>query len=172
MKQSPLIAGAVLASILGLTGCGLKKDTKAAEAEIDRFHKHWNAGEFKDVYDEAHMNFRNSQSAEQTAATLTRVKSNYGEFKSAKQRTWGFNSDHGMTDIRLKYDSSYGHGNAVEAFVYRMSGDKALLLGYDIMSPETAAKREAAEKSERDAKRKADEEKRKSNREPRKKPGG
>ena len=58
----------------------------------------------------------------------------------------------------------------MEAFVYRLSGDKALLVGYDIMSPETAKKREAEENAEREAKRKSEEEKRKAEREARRQP--
>jgi hypothetical protein len=175
MKHSRLFAGAALALILALSGCGLKKDTKAAEAEIDRFHKHWNADEFQAVYDEAHADFRNSQSADATAATLKRVKGNYGDFKSATKRSWGFSSDHGVTNITLKYDSAYDRGSAVETFIYRMAADKPLLVSYDIMSPETAKKREAEEKAEREAKRKSEEEKRKTERDARKeakKPNG
>ena len=168
MKHSRLHAGAALALVLGLAGCGLKKNTKAAEAEVDRFHQHWNAGEFKAVHDEAHANFRSAQTADQTVATLERVKRNYGAFKNTTKRSWGFSSDNGMTDIKLKYDSVYEHGSAVEAFLYRMTGEKALLVSYDIMSPETAKKREADEKTEREEKRKADEEKRQAEREARK----
>ena len=167
MKHLPLLTGAALALALGLSGCGLKKDTKAAEAEVERFHKHWNADEFQAVYDEAHADFRKSQSADETVATLKRVKQNYGEFKSATSRSWGFSSDNGVTDVKLKYDSAYANGSAVEAFVYRMTGDKPLLVSYDIMSPETAKKREADENAAREAKRKADEEKRKAEREAR-----
>lgn len=159
---------------LALSGCGLKKDTKAAEAEIDRFHKHWNADEFKAVYDEAHGNFRNSP-VDQAVATFERVKKNYGAFQSTTKRSWGFSSDNRVTDIKLKYDSAYDKASAVEAFVYRMAGEKALLVSYEIMSPEVAKKREADENAEREAKRKADEEKRKAEREARKqpkKPGG
>jgi predicted transposase YbfD/YdcC len=170
MKHSSLLAAVALASIIGVSGCGLKKDTKAAEAEVDRFHKHWNADEFKAVYDEAHANFRNSQTADEITATLQRVKRNYGAFKSAVRRSWGFSTDNGVTDVKLKYDSAYENGSAVEAFVYRMSGDKALLVSYDIMSPETAKKREEDEKAQRDEKRKAEEEKRKAEREARRSP--
>lgn len=161
--------------VLGLSACGLKKDTRAAEAEVDRFHQHWNAGEFKAVYDEAHMNFRDAQTADRTIATLERVKRNYGVFKSTTKRSWGFSSDNGVTDIKLKYDSAYEHGSAVEAFVYRMTGEKPLLVSYDIMSPETAKKREAEETAAREAKRKSEDEKRKADREARKeakKPNG
>jgi hypothetical protein len=168
MKHSLLLSGAAALALLGLAGCGLKKNTKAAEAEVNRFHQHWNADEFKAVYDEAHANFRNAQTSDQTAATLERVKRNYGAFKNTTKRSWGFSSDNGMTDIKLKYDSTYEHGSAVEAFVYRMAGDNALLVTYDIMSPETAKKREDEENAAREAKRKSDEEKRKAEREARK----
>jgi hypothetical protein len=169
MKHLPFAAAAAFALILGLTGCGLKKDSKAAEAEIDRFHQHWNADEFKAIYDEAHANFRN-KSAEDTVATFTRVKDVYGPFKSATKRSWGFSSDKGVSDIKLKYDSTYDRGSAVEAFVYRTTGGKTLLSSYEIMSLEAAKQHEAEEKAEREAKRKADEEKRASEREARKEP--
>ena len=68
------------------------------------------------------------------------MKQNYGAFKSATRRSWGFSSDDGVTDVKLKYDSTYEKGTAVEAFVYRMSGEKALLVKYDIMTPENAKK--------------------------------
>ena len=97
MKHSLLFAGAALASVIGLSGCGLKQNTKAAEAEVDRFHQRWNADEFKAVYDEAHINFRNSQSADVTIGTLQGVKHNYGAFKSATRRSWGISSDNGVT---------------------------------------------------------------------------
>ena len=58
----------------------------------------------------------------------------------------------------------------MEAFVYRMTGEKPLLVSYDIMSPAAAKKREADENAEREAKRKSDEEKRKAEREARKQP--
>ena len=170
MKHSSLLATAALALFAGLAGCGLKQNTKAAETEVDRFHQHWNADEFKAVYDKAHANFRNSQSADVIIGTLQGVKRNYGAFKGAIRRSWGFNTDNGVTDVKLKYDSAYENGSAVEAFVYRMSGDKALLVSYDIMSPESAKKHEEADKAEREAKRKADEEKLKTEREARKSP--
>ena len=170
MKHSPVVAGAALAFVLAVSGCGLKKDTKAADAAVDQFRQYWNADEFKAIYNEAHKNLRNTRSADEIVAMLERGKQNYGAFKSASRRSWGFNSDNGVTNIKLKYDSAYERGSAVEAFVYRMTGDKALLISYDIMSPETAKKLEEAEKAEREAKRKADDEKRKAEREARKQP--
>jgi hypothetical protein len=153
MKHLPFVAGATLALIFGLCGCGLKKDTKAAEAAIDRFHQHWNADEFKAIYDEADASFRN-KSAEDIVATFTRIKGVYGPFKSATKRSWAFNTDKGMSDIKLKYDCIYERGSAVEAFIYRMTGGKALLSGYEIMSLEAAKQHEADEQAKgKDAKK-------------------
>ena len=157
--------GLTLALALGLAGCGVAKNTKVAEAEVDRFHQRWNEGEFQTVYDEAHMQFRAAQPAEAMITTMQAVKKNYGNLKSSTRRSWGFNSNEGVTDVRLSYDSAFDHGAAVEAFLFRMTGEKALLVSYDIMTPETAAKREAEKKEASDAKRKAEEAQRKASRE-------
>ena len=168
MKITRIAKGLALALMLGLAGCGLAKNTKVAEAEVDRFHQRWNAGEFQAVYDEAHMNFRNAQPAEAMINTMQAVKKNYGNLKSSTKRSWGFNSNAGMTDVRLSYDSTFDHGNAVEAFLFRMTGEKALLVSYDIMTPETAAKQEAEKKVATDAKRKTEADKRQAERDARK----
>ncbi len=170
MKHLLIILQATIAAgiIAGIAGCGVAKNTKVAEAEVERFHQHWNKNEFQAVYDEAHMQFRSAQPAAQLLATLERVKKNYGDLKSASKRSWGFNSDKGNNDIRLSYDSAYEHGSAVEEFLYRMTGDKALLLSYDIMTPENAAKREEEKKAARDAKREAEKAERDAKRDARK----
>jgi hypothetical protein len=165
------MAEAAVGLVLALSGCGSNEDTKAADAAVDRFHQHWNAGAFKTTYHEAHKNLRNTRSADEIIAMLERGKQKYGAFRSGSRRSWGFESDKGVTNLKLKYDSVFENGSAVEAFVFRMSGDKALLVSYDIMSPATAKKLEDAEKAEREAKRKADEEKRQAERDARTSPG-
>ncbi len=154
--QSAIVA----ALLLGMAGCGMSKNTKAAEAAVERFHRHWNANEFQAVFDDAHMQFRAAETPDRLKTALKNVKQHYGDLKSSSKRSWGFNTDKGITDIKLSYDSSYTHGNAVEEFIYRMSGDHALLLAYDIMSPEDAAKRDKERKAARDEKREADKTKR------------
>ena len=168
MKLMRIAKGLALVLVLGVAGCGLAKNTKVAEAEVDRFHQRWNAGEFQAVYDEAHMEFRKAQPAEAMINTMQAVKKNYGNLKSSTRRSWGFNSNGGVTDVRLSYDSAFDHGAAVEAFLFRMTGDRALLVGYDIMTPETAAKQEAEKKEAGDAKRKAEADKRQAERDARK----
>ena len=172
MNKIPTITLSALITLLlfGLTGCGLAKNTKKVDAEVDRFHQHWNADEFQAVFDEAHMNFRNAQPASSLLSTFERIKKNYGKLQTSKRRSWGFNTNNGVTDIKVAYDSAFDRGSAVEEFVYRMNGDKPLLLSYDIASPETVAKREAEKKEEREEKRKAEEEERKAKREAAKKP--
>lgn len=144
MNQTRVIAGAAFALIFGLLGCGESKEQpNPAKAEVERFHRLWNAGEFKAVYDDAHINFRNSQTDDEAVANLERMKRSYGQFKSATKKSSTLSSEYSVTDISLYYDSVYDRGSAVEVFVYRMIGDRALLISYDIMSPEAAKKRDA-----------------------------
>ena len=69
-----MVKGLALALVLGLAGCGVAKNTKVAEAEVDRFHQHWNAGDFQAVFDEAHMRFRAAQPVEAMITTMQTVK--------------------------------------------------------------------------------------------------
>lgn len=155
-RWSCFLLGAGLVLLVALDGCSLAKNTERAEAAVEEFHARWNAGQFREVFDTAHMDFRKAQPVETLLAQLEAVKKNYGAFQSAKKRSWGFNSDDGNTDVRLTYDSSFEHGNAVEEFLFRMTGDRALLLSYDIARPEVAAQREAERKAAREAKRDAE----------------
>jgi Rad3-related DNA helicase len=169
MKTLRIVKGLTLALAIGLAGCGLGKNKKAAEAEVDRFHQHWNASEFQAVFDEAHLQFRAAQSAETMITTMQTLKKNYGDLKSSKRRGFGFTSNEGATDIKLSYDSAFEDGAAVETFLFRMTGGKALLVSYDIVTPETAARQEAETKQLTEAKRKAREEERKATRDAEKK---
>ena len=154
MKHSLRLAGAALILVLGLAACKSEKPaavdpfdpdkgTTAAEGEVERFHRLWNADEFKAVYDDAHEKLRKSQTAEEYVAKLEQVKGNYGAFKSTKKRRSGVSSDKNENIIKLSYDSTYERGSAVEVFAYRMTTYRALLYSYDIMSPEEAKKQEA-----------------------------
>lgn len=147
MNHTQVIAGAAFALVFGLSGCGSKEQTTVADAEVERFHRLWNVDEFKAVYDDAHMNFRNSQTDAEAVANLERLKGTYGEFKSATRRSATSTSDHSVTDLSLYYDSVYDRGSAVEVFVYRITGNKALLLSYEMLSPEAAKNLEPDKKA-------------------------
>lgn len=154
--------------VLGLSGCGADEQATVADGEVDSFHKLWNAGEFEAVYDDAHVNFRNSQTDEEAVAKLERMKRSYGQFKSATRKSVTFSSDQNTPDLTLNYESVYEQGSAVEVFVYRITGKQALLVSYDIMSPEAAKKRGVDKEAAHETERKALEEKLKAEAEARK----
>ena len=147
----------LLGIALALCGCSVSQSTEKAEAAVNEFHQRWNSGQFREMFDNAHMDFRRAQPFEVVANQMEALKRNYGAFQSAKKRSWGFSSNNGNTDVRLTYDSSFEQGNAVEEFVFRRTGDRALLLSYDIARPEVAAKREEERRAKREADRQAKE---------------
>ena len=134
--------------IFGLFGCGESTEQpNPAEAEVERFHRLWNADEFKPIYDDAHISFRDSQTADVAVANLERMKQSYGQFKNSTKRSSTLTAtDLSVTDLTVNYDSVYDRGSAVEVFVYRITGDRALLLNYEILSSEAAKKRDADKK--------------------------
>jgi len=141
---------ALVLVVVVLSACAPKDDTKKAEAEVDRFHQRWNQWDFTGVYNDAHKNFRAAQNPQTTISQLQSSRKLYGAFKSAKTRGMEITFEHSEKDIVLKYDCVYEHGAAAEAFSYRMTAGKPLLVSYYILSPERAARFDAEE-----AKRKA-----------------
>jgi hypothetical protein len=132
-----------LSATLLLTSCGPKDDTARAEAEVKRFHQHWNQWEFTDIYNEAHNGFRSIQPASKMVATLENSRKSLGEVKSSKKRTSDVTYEHVEKQINLKYDSFFEHAAKVETFSYLMSAGQPLLLNYYLLSPEDDAKHEA-----------------------------
>lgn len=117
------------------------------------------AEEWKTIYDDSHVNLRTSESEAKLAGLLSALKQTYGTVQSTSKESTGFSSDNGITDLKLSYRTVYEHGEGVEKFVFRMSGEDAKLMSYELMPPEEAAARakagEAARNAEREAKKAA-----------------
>ena len=71
----------------------------------------------------------------------------------------GFNSNNGVTDIKMTYRTAYEHGEGVEKFVFGLVGEDPKLVSWELMPPEAEAAEEAkeaeweAKKAAREAKR-------------------
>ena len=138
------IGAALILIAFVFPSCAPKDDVKKSEAEVDRFHQRWNQWDFTGVYNNAHGDFRSAQDPQKTIWQLKHNRNFYGAFKSATQKSMNVSSEHSEKDITFKYSCGYEHGNATEAFTFRMTGGKPLLMKYG-MTPENVAKGEAEE---------------------------
>jgi hypothetical protein len=115
--------------------CGAKKGKEIAEKAVEKFHSQLNAGQFREIYMESDEGFRKGVTEQNTVALFDAVRRKLGTVKQAKATAWHVNANTGGTFVTLGYDVEFTEGQAVEQFVYRVSGDKALLFNYNINSP-------------------------------------
>lgn len=120
--------------LLVATACSFSKGKGAAEAAVAQFHNQYNAGQFHDIYSQAHEGFRNASEAN-TTQFFEALKQKLGSVKQANQTSWHVNATTGGTMVTLAYDVEFTEGKGAEQFVFRVDGSRALLYKYHVESP-------------------------------------
>jgi hypothetical protein len=62
------------------------------------------------------------------------VHKKLGKIQSTSETNFSMNSVNLVTKVTLVYDTKFDGGNATETFIYRSSGNKQLLDGYNVNS--------------------------------------
>lgn len=125
----------LLATInLAVGSCSTKEDLAAAEREVEKFHQAYNAGRFDEIYEKTTDELKKNASQEDFAAMLETVQRKLGKVTEAKRENWTVNFAVGDSTVKLSYETSFALGKGTETFNYRISGKKALLIGYNVTS--------------------------------------
>jgi uncharacterized protein DUF4019 len=127
-----ILIGALLVST---SSCSLTKGKEIAEHGVVQFHNQFNAGQYHEIYVQADEDFRKATSEADTIALFEAVRRKLGTQKSSNQTNWHVKAGPLGTVVTLAYDVEFSKGKATEQFVFRMNGDKALLLNYNVNSP-------------------------------------
>jgi len=115
--------------------CGVKKGKENAERAVEKFHSQLNAGQFQEIYTESDEAFRKAVTQEQALQLFDAVRRKLGTVQQAKLSGWHVNATPGGTAVTLGYEVDFSEGKGTEQFVYHVTGDKALLLNYNVNSP-------------------------------------
>ena len=136
------IIGVLLLVALGMWRCGQSASagTKAAKQAVLRFHQHFNQNQYHDIYAEATAVFRSAGSESETSAFLDKVHEKLGDEVSNGEPTYFANVSTRGTFVTLTYNSEFTHGRGQERFVWRIEGDQAQLVRYDINSKDLIMK--------------------------------
>ncbi len=118
-----------------LVGCGhpLRDKGTAADA-MDRFHEHFNAGEYGKIYDTAGPEFQSKNVRGDFLTLLEAAHRQLGDYKTCADRGWSSHSFGGDTSVKLRYRTHFERGDADETFDYTVSGTHATLRVYRIES--------------------------------------
>ena len=127
---------ALIVALIALTSsCSLGQGKELGESAVVLFHNQFNAGQFKEIYDQADIAFRKSAKEDEVVALLEAVRRKLGTIKQSNASGWRVNATPTETTVRMQYNTEFTEGNATEQFIFLVSGDKAILYNYNINSP-------------------------------------
>lgn len=117
-----------------LAGCSAGTDIPVAEKAVARFHAMLDAGQNAQIYQESASEMKNAGPEDKLTTLLAAVHRKLGPVKKAEQRGWNDAVNPGGHFVTLRYATTYAQGDAAETFVYKIAGEKAELVGYNINS--------------------------------------
>jgi opacity protein-like surface antigen len=121
-------------ALLSLPGCSASEDMDKAEAAVARIHQQLDAGQSQAIYQAAAEEFKKSGSQADLVGFLDGVHDKLGKYKSGQRVNWKVNYGTSGEIVILDYKSDFENGQASEDFVFRIDGDKPVLLGYHVNS--------------------------------------
>ena len=130
-----LILVVVAVVLVGSSSCSLTKGKGIAEAGVAQFHNQYNAGRFHEIYSQADEEFRKSTSEPDFVAFLEALRRKLGTVNQSNQAGWHVNATPVGTMVTLASNVEFSEGKGMEQFVFRISGDKAMLYNYNVNSP-------------------------------------
>lgn len=130
-----LVVVAAAVAFVGGSSCSLTKGKGIGEAAVTQFHNRYNAGQFHDIYSQTDEGFRKSTSEADLTALLEALRRKLGTVNQSKQAGWGVNATPMGTMVTLNYEVEFNEGKGTEQFVFRVTGDKAMLYNYHVNSP-------------------------------------
>ena len=120
--------------LVALTACSLSADQKVAEQAVEKFHEMFVAGKFQELYEQSGDGLKKGGTQQDFVNLLNMVNLKLGPFKSSviEEET----NKHGLAEntVSLSYSTTFSKGVATESFVYRLEGERAILVGYHINS--------------------------------------
>lgn len=136
IKIKQALSLTLIASLLvAVSSCSLTKGKEIGERAVVQFHNQFNAGQYHEIYVQSDEGFRKAASEADTLALFEAVRRKLGTVKNSSQTGWHVNATPTGTMVTLTYDVEFSEGKGTEQFVFKLSGDKALVFNYNVNSP-------------------------------------
>lgn len=105
-----------------------------ADKAVARFHSQLDAGQFESIYQEADDELKKASKHDDTVQLFAAVHRKLGKVKKANQENYVVNWRTNGTFATIKYETEFADGKGAEQFTWRVDGDKAKLVAYNINS--------------------------------------
>ena len=133
-KQSTSLV-LVCALLLTAGACGITKHKENAELAVAKFHQQLNAEQYHEIYVQSDKLFQESATESDIVALLGAVHAKLGTVKNATAQGWHVNATPTGTFVTLGYEVEFSEGKGTEQFAFKMNGNQALLVNYNVNSP-------------------------------------
>lgn len=125
----------IIVACAALVGCGdTIKGKTIAELEVGVFHQRFNQKRFDAIHAAASEDFRKAAPKGDMLELFSTIDRKLGPAKSWSTKTWNVQTFNFVTTVVLVVDTLFEMGQGTETFTFRVSGDKATLVGYNINS--------------------------------------
>ena len=113
----------------------MAKHKENADRAVEKFHQHLNAEQYLEIYKESDTLFKQNVTEADGVALFGAVHAKLGNVKNATASGWKMNATTGGMFVMMQYEVDFSEGKATEQFAFKMDGNQALLVRYDINSP-------------------------------------
>ncbi len=134
-QRKRLLLSLFIALIPFASACSMGEHKKVAERAVERFHAQLNAEQYHDIYTQAAEEFRNGSSDEDLTKLLSAIHRKLGNVTASNQVGWRVNYTPAGTIVAVGCNTEFTEGKATEDFSWRVSGNNAVLVGYNVNSP-------------------------------------
>ena len=139
LKRPALLCLIIMAALA--TSCGVAASKRSAELAVLTFRSQMDSERYEEIYKGADVEFRKNQTPEEIVSFLRAVHNKLGKVVAANSTGFGVNAAFGSgTRVAVSYETKFEGGKGTEDFVWRVAGEKTLLLRYHITSMELVTK--------------------------------
>jgi hypothetical protein len=136
-----LRAAACAAAAALCVSCNPRARVERARHTAEEFHRQYNAQNYRAMFQLAGPVVQRSSSEKVFAEYESGVRAKLGELKTAELGNYNLLYLLGGPQVRLDYKCKFERGDGLESFEINFSGEKALINGYRLDSPQLDNKR-------------------------------
>ena len=125
----------VCALSLIAVACGMSKHKQNAEQAVTKFHQQLNSSQYRDMYVQSDKLFQQNTSEADAIALFDAVHRKLGNVDNVTPAGWHVNATPMGTFVTLAYEVDFSEGKGQEQFGFKMNGNQALLISYNVNSP-------------------------------------